>query len=186
MSALIQDLLILSQGIDGFASDESVNFNLENLFKPFIHDYSEKARSRNLRFSSKISADIPQSLNGRLVPLLTVLNKLIDNAFKFTEVGEIALSIELKHQDEEGLVLFFHLSDTSLGMSSSDFQRYSQAFTQADMSHTRRYGGAGIGLSVCRHILNSVGSNIRVEDDDQPGTRISFDFPFKLSDQEMS
>ena len=109
-----------------------------------------------------------------------VLNNLANNAVKFTESGEIAVSTELLEQDEAGLRIKFSVRDTGIGLTKDQIGKLFQSFSQADTSTTRKFGGTGLGLTISKRLVNMMGGEIWVESEPGQGTTFSFTANFGL------
>ena len=111
---------------------------------------SERAEAKQLVLTSEILSDVPTHLRGDPGRVRQILSNLIGNAIKFTEAGKVALSIHVVSQTADNTVLRFEVRDTGIGISQSSQLGLFQAFTQADSSTTRKYGGTGLGLTISK------------------------------------
>ena len=121
-----------------------------------------------------MSPDIPEHLRGDPLRLGQILTNLVNNAVKFTEQGEIRLKIELLEQTGDKVQLKFSVRDTGIGMTREQAGKLFQPFTQADMSTTRKHGGTGLGLTICRRLVELMGGQIWLES--EPGVGSTFIF----------
>ena len=132
-----------------------------------LHDVEEvlgaSAAAKNLRFFLSVSPDLPRRVVGDSERLRRVLFNLVGNAVKFTEVGHVSLTAEPAEAARPGGVgLRFIIRDTGIGIPPSKLTSIFEPFSQADMSQTRRYGGAGLGLAIAHEIVERLGGDIQV------------------------
>ncbi len=125
-----------------------------------------------------VPSRVPDRLVGDALRLRQVLTNLIGNATKFTHQGEIVLRVGVQSQATGEVLLEFAVADTGIGMSPEELERIFTAFTQADMSTTRRFGGTGLGLSITKSIVAMMGGRLWVES--QPGQGSTFHFTARL------
>ena len=144
-------------------------FELEQMFNSQV-----KERHIQLIFPSEIFKDIDFVI-GDETRIKQVLMNLLSNAFKFTESGSISLNIELKQKSASEVVLLFSITDTGIGISQENISTLFDAFTQADTSTTRRYGGTGLGLTISSKLLNLMGSSLQVSSELGQGSRFYFE-----------
>jgi PAS domain S-box-containing protein len=126
---------------------------------------------------------IPSAMVGDPLRLSQVLGNLLSNAAKFTNDGEIVLSVRQISQQERRLLLLFSIRDTGIGMNSEQVSGLFEAFTQADGSTTRKYGGTGLGLAICRRLVDLMGGVIHVESSPGKGSVFSFELAYELADK---
>jgi signal transduction histidine kinase len=107
--------------------------------------------------------DLPRRLRGDHMRVKQVLLNLLGNATKFTEQGEIVVSIEPVEVHHDRAVLKFEVRDTGIGIPPDQLPRLFEPFTQVDSSSTRRYGGAGLGLAICRRLVRLMGGDLTAE-----------------------
>ncbi|MFT3735753.1 MAG: ATP-binding protein [Rhodocyclaceae bacterium] len=157
---------------------ELTSFDLPALLEDLRKLFSVRLHEGGPRFSVTIDADVPARLLGDPVRLRQLLVNLIGNAFKFTEQGEIAVTIRQVTTDTEASVLRFAVRDTGIGIPADKLEHIFTPFEQADMSTTRRYGGTGLGLSICRMLSEMMNGQIGV--DSQPGQGSEFWFTARL------
>ena len=177
---IINDILDYSKLESGKISLELTNFRLESLIK-YLDDVATqllKDKPVSLRFA--VDSDIP-ALVGDQLRLGQILLNLISNAIKFTESGAITVQIKLLHRATEHVTLEFSVIDTGIGISEEQRQRLFDPFTQADNSTTRQYGGTGLGLTICKELVEAMGGRISVESHLGFGSRFSFNVELGLA-----
>ena len=168
LMAILNDILDLSKIEAGKLNLESVGFDLEKMGRQTFLLWSETARQKGLELTFDIDPAAPTWLVGDPVRVRQILLNLISNALKFTDQGSVAVRIApLAPQGIEIVV-----ADTGVGMRRDQLDNLFQAFSQAEVSTTRRYGGTGLGLSICRQLAEMMGGSIRV--DSEPGSGSTF------------
>jgi CheY-like chemotaxis protein len=126
-----------------------------------------------------MSADVPSNVISDEMRLVQVLANLFNNAIKFTEKGQITLTIEALSVADTVAQLRFRVSDTGIGIASHNQSHLFNAFSQADESMTRKYGGSGLGLSICQQIIKLLGGKISLVSELGHGSELSFVLPFQ-------
>ena len=175
---LINDILDFSKIEAGKMSCETAEFSLDTVISHLVDVLSMRARDKGLELLFDIASDVPDRLMGDAVRLGQVLTNLFSNAVKFTDHGEITLTVACVSKNLDQTVLRFAVHDTGLGMNDAEMAKVFSAFTQADSSTTRRFGGTGLGLSICKHIVELMGGSIQVESAPGKGSVFSFDASF--------
>ena len=149
---------------------EAVDFNLDDVLQNMSNLIMVKAQEKkDLEVLFDIDPAAPRRLVGDPLRLGQVLINLANNAVKFTESGEIVISAHLLKQAEDQVTFEFKVRDTGVGLTRKQIGRLFQAFTQADTSTTRKFGGTGLGLTISKRLVNMMQGEIRVES--EPGSR---------------
>lgn len=162
LMGVINDLLDFSKIEAGRLSVENIDFNLTVLLKDVVDLYVPRADAKNLALRLERDADLPDWVRGDPLRLRQILLNLLDNALKFTEQGEIRLHVSCAPLAQNELL--FRVSDTGIGMSIETQGRIFQAFSQADGSVSRKYGGTGLGLTICRQLAELMGGDRQDEE----------------------
>jgi signal transduction histidine kinase/CheY-like chemotaxis protein len=178
---IINDILDVSRIEAGKLPIESYVFKTESLINDVANLITPIAEQKNLPLYKKIDPNLPPLLQGDADRIKQVLLNLLNNALKFTEKGSITLAVELSHQDQHTATLTFSVIDTGIGLSDEQQKRVFQPFTQADSSTTRRYGGTGLGLTICRHLIELMEGEIHCESVVGRGSRFWFRLPLTLA-----
>ena len=178
---IINDILDLSKIEAGMMHFEQTPFSLDAILLHLSDLCAIKARERGLELLYDIAPDVPDQLVGDPLRLGQVLLNLVGNAIKFTEAGEIKVTVRRLCQGEGTIELAFEVIDSGIGMDAEQQQRLFAAFTQADTSTTRKYGGTGLGLSICKRIVDLQGGSISVSSQPGIGSRFTFHLPFGLA-----
>jgi PAS domain S-box-containing protein len=172
---IINDILDFSKIEAGKLDMESVDFNLDEVMDNLANLITGKAQEKDdLEVLFATAPDVPRFLVGDPLRLGQVLVNLANNAVKFTESGEIVVSTELVERDDERLKLKFSVIDTGIGLTQEQVEKLFQAFSQADTSTTRKYGGTGLGLTISQRLVDMMAGEIWVES--EPGKGSSFNF----------
>jgi two-component system sensor histidine kinase/response regulator len=171
---LINDVLDLSKIEAGKIELESAAFNLHRVLESVASVLAVKAAEKGLDLLYRVAPEVPLTLLGDSLRLGQVLTNLIGNAIKFTERGEVVVSIELARREGDQAVLGFSVRDTGIGLTPEQQDKIFTPFTQADASTTRRYGGTGLGLSISKQLVGLMGGEIGLKS--QPGKGTTFHF----------
>ncbi|MBF0461832.1 MAG: response regulator, partial [Magnetococcales bacterium] len=182
---IINDILDFSKIEAGKMSMESIDFTLDEVLGSIVSMISLQAKEKNLEVVTETAMGIPSSLVGDPSRLGQVLLNLTNNAIKFTKTGELVIVTELLEQGEGFVRLQFTVRDTGIGMTTEQVAGLFQAFTQADSSTTRKYGGTGLGLTISKRLIEMMGGTIRAESEPDQGTSFIFDVRLGISNRVM-
>ncbi|USD32270.1 MULTISPECIES: response regulator [Vibrio] len=171
---LINDILDFSKIEAGKLDIESVDFHLENVLDNISNLVGLRASERGLELLIHIDRDVPTALVGDPLRLGQILINLANNAVKFTEQGEIKISITLDKKEGDNITLKFSVSDSGIGMTSEQCNKLFNKFTQADSSTTRKYGGTGLGLAISKELCQLMGGDIDVASEQGKGSTFTF------------
>jgi signal transduction histidine kinase/CheY-like chemotaxis protein/ligand-binding sensor domain-containing protein len=171
---VINDILDFSKIEAGRLDIEAADFRLDDVIASVTSITAQKAQDKGLELLVDVANSVPQNLVGDSLRLGQVIANLINNAIKFTEHGEVSLTAELLEQVGERARLRFSVKDTGIGMTREQAAKLFQAFTQADASTTRKHGGTGLGLTICRRLVELMGGEIGL--DTEPGVGSTFHF----------
>ncbi len=177
---IINDVLDFSKLEAGKLVVEQVEFELETVLERLVDAVGLQAEAKGIEFLIRHDPAIPTLLTGDPLRLGQVLLNLCGNAVKFTEQGEVELSLLCQDQDEDGVTVRISVRDTGIGMSSDQIRALFQKFTQADQSMTRRYGGTGLGLAICKSLAELMGGRLWVESS-QPDQGTTMCFTVRLA-----
>ena len=178
--ALINDILDLSKIEAGHFELERVPFNLEEVVDQAVELVSPKARAKGIQLMSRLAPGVRTAVSGDPARLRQVLINLLGNAIKFTDAGEVVLSVE-EDSGDEARPLAFSVSDTGIGIAADKLPSIFDNFTQADSSTTRRYGGTGLGLSISRRIVALMRGSIGATSKPGEGSTFRFVVPFEAA-----
>ncbi len=180
---IINDILDFSKIEAGKLTIEQVPFSPEALLRGVTALFQARALEKNLTLTLTLPDGIPPALLGDPTRIRQILLNLVDNAIKFTHVGGVEVRARFERVRGE-IGCRFSVADSGIGMSSETQQRLFQAFTQADSSTTRRYGGTGLGLAVSRQLATLMGGRIAIESD--PGQGSCFTLMLLLKPTELA
>jgi signal transduction histidine kinase/CheY-like chemotaxis protein len=175
---IINDILDFSKIEARKIELESLPFALRGLMENIVTSMAVTAHKKGLEIASFVAGDVPEGYLGDPGRLRQILLNLISNAIKFTEKGEVTVTARLKKSTAKAAVLQFTVRDSGIGIPQDKQKSVFQAFAQADGSTTRKFGGTGLGLTICSQLVKLMGGRIWVES--QPGEGSSFHFTIRL------
>jgi two-component system, sensor histidine kinase and response regulator len=171
---LVTEILDFSKIESGQMRIEEEAFDLEEMVDEILSLFMAQTSRKDIEFIADIDENVPRILLSDQFRLRQVLINLCSNAFKFTERGEIVIAVRVRALGAEGCELLFEVSDTGIGIPMDKRDRLFDAFQQADSSTTRRYGGTGLGLTICRKIVEMLGGGIWIDPGYHAGSRFCF------------
>lgn len=177
---IINDILDFSKIEAGKLDLENADFNLENCLASIDSVAGHLAREKNLRFEILVAPDVPRFLWGDAMRLRQILLNLAGNAVKFTHIGSVVISVSLKDAVQESIVLEFSVHDTGIGISTDQMSKLFQPFSQADSSTSRRFGGTGLGLTICKRLVQMMGGDLSVQSTEGQGSDFQFTATFGI------
>ena len=178
---LINDILDFSKIEAGKLELETIDFKLRGSIEPTLKTLALRAHQKGLELNCSIEPDVPDALLGDPSRLRQILLNLLGNSLKFTEKGEINLTVQRESGDDAVTSLHFSVQDTGIGIPAEKQARIFEAFTQADGSTTRRFGGTGLGLTISRQLVQMMGGRIWVESALGQGSTFHFTASFGIS-----
>ncbi len=161
---------------------EILSFNLNDLVEDIAYMMSSTASKKNLEIVTNVDKDIPSFLMSDSGRIRQILNNLVSNAIKFTYSGEIFIDVGLKRVESDDFFINFNVRDSGIGIPTEKLKLMFSAFTQADMSTTRKYGGTGLGLSICRELAELLNGKVGVESEVGRGSNFWVTIPMKQSE----
>ena len=171
---IINDILDFSKIEAGRMDLEHEPFDLRACLESAIDLVATRAAEKHLDLAMDVEGDAPHGIVGDVTRLRQVLVNLLNNAVKFTQTGEVVLSMNARTQPDNQVALRFAVRDTGIGIPADRLDKLFQSFSQVDASTTRRYGGTGLGLAISRRLVELMGGEIGV--DSQPGLGSTFHF----------
>jgi two-component system sensor histidine kinase/response regulator len=175
---LLDQVLDLSKIDVGKLQLESIAFDLQGLLQGTLAVLTQLLQSKGLSLRMSCPPEVPRQLLGDPMRLRQVLTNLISNARKFTEQGDIVVSVHTVSAPEAPLLLRFSVSDTGLGMTRAQLASLFQPYVQADASISRQFGGTGLGLAISRELVELMGGRIWAHSEPGQGSTFSFELPF--------
>jgi PAS domain S-box-containing protein len=179
---VINDILDFSKIEAGKIDLESVDFDLRDVLEATFKTLALRADEKGLELLCDIAPEVPETLRGDFNRLRQVIVNLVGNAIKFTEVGEVALKVQVDSHDQGSIILHFTVTDTGIGIPEEKQKLVFEAFTQGDTSTTRKYGGTGLGLTISARLVEMMAGRIWLES--QVGQGTQFHFTVKLATSE--
>jgi PAS domain S-box-containing protein len=177
---VINDILDYSKIEAGKLDMESIDFSLSECVGDTIKALSVRAHQKGLTIACDIHSDVVDLLVGDPGRLRQVIVNLVGNAIKFTEEGKVIVSVQVDSQGADDVLLHFTVADTGVGIPVEKQTTIFEAFTQADGSTTRTYGGTGLGLTICSRLVSLMHGRIWVESEVRKGSRFHFTAWFGL------
>lgn len=174
MMGIINDILDFSKIEAGMLKIEHIKFDMEEVLENVAGLISVKAGDKGLELVFNISESVPRYLTGDPLRLGQILINICNNAVKFTEKGEIILTVDVAEKTDTDVTLKVMVKDTGIGMTLEQIKKIFVAFDQADTSVTRKFGGTGLGLSICKNLCELMNGSIWVESEPGHGSRFSF------------
>jgi PAS domain S-box-containing protein len=171
---IINDILDFSKIEAGKLSVENTDFELEKLMENVSNLVSEKATVKGLELLFNVGKGTPNHLVGDPLRLGQILVNYSNNAVKFTERGEIVVSVQVKEETDRDVLMRFAVSDTGIGLTPEQMGKLFQSFQQADTSTSRKYGGTGLGLAISKKLANLMGGDVGVESEHGKGSTFWF------------
>ena len=180
--ALIKDILDYSQIESGQMVLKESTFDVAKLVESVVNAFYLDAISKEIKLSHEIAQNIPKFVIGDPDALRQVLYNLIGNAVKFTDMGEVKIEVKLdeNNQNEENVRIVFSIKDTGIGISKLKQKLVFLDFTQGDSSSNRKYGGAGLGLTISKYFVELMNGKILVESEKGKGSNFNFSVELKV------
>jgi two-component system sensor histidine kinase/response regulator len=180
--SIINDILDFSKIEAGKLEIEAIPFDLRESLGETMKSLSVRAHQKGLELIYDVQPDVPEALIGDPGRIRQVLINLVGNAIKFTEKGEVFISVEEESHEEAVTCLHFMAKDTGVGIPKDKQEKVFEAFSQADGSMARKYGGTGLGLTICTRLVRLMSGALWVES--QPGQGSTFHFTVRLALQD--
>jgi len=177
---IINDVLDFSKIEAGKLEFETVEFNLRGSIEPALRTLVLQAQQKGLELNCAVEPDVPEGLAGDPTRLRQVLMNLLGNSLKFTESGKVNLRVQQSAVSAESVTLHFAVEDTGIGIPADKQAAIFEAFTQADGSTARRFGGTGLGLTISRRLVEEMGGRIWVESTPNQGSIFHFTASFGI------
>ncbi|HSV36367.1 MAG TPA: response regulator [Ramlibacter sp.] len=174
LMGIINDILDFSKVEAGKLDIEQADFSLEQLLGSVTNLVADKSNAKGMELVFRVAPEVPQHLVGDTLRLGQILVNFANNSVKFTDQGEIVVSVQVERRMEQQVLLRFSVQDTGIGMTPEQMARLFESFQQADSSTTRKYGGTGLGLAISKKLATLMGGEVGVES--RPGQGSTFWF----------
>ena len=180
LNGIVSDVLDLSKIEAGQLQVEHIPFDLHAVVWSAFRTFSPIGQERGLEMSCHVGLDTPREVIGDPVRVRQILSNYLSNALKFTDRGRIHVNLSRRTPDRARI----EISDTGIGVSPELRATLFQPFTQADSSTTRRFGGSGLGLSICRELATLMGGDVGLDSDGRNGSCAWFDLPLVVANED--
>ncbi|MBT7715842.1 MAG: diguanylate cyclase, partial [Deltaproteobacteria bacterium] len=178
---IINDILDFSKIEAGILKLEGVAFNMRDLLDEVTDIFRENITQKDIELIMDLALNVPARLIGDSLRLRQILINLLNNAFKFTDRGEIVLKIKVTRQENQQVHLDFNIRDTGIGIQPDKLVDIFKAFTQVDSSTSRKQDGSGLGLAISQNLVAMMGGGeIKVESQPDQGSTFCFSLPFEI------
>lgn len=184
MNKIIDNILDFSKLEAGKFTLEPRKFHFRNMLDYVKNHHVNKITEKGLRFFMTVSPQIPEYIIGDELRIVQILNNLLSNAQKFTALGKITVEVIKTAQVNDKIELFFIVTDTGIGIDKTDREKLFQSFSQVDASISRRYGGTGLGLNICKQLVELMDGGIEVESEMGRGSTFSFSIWVGICEEE--
>lgn len=171
---IINDILDYSKIEAGKLNLEKTQFELSGLLQNLADLFALESERKGVELILLVDPEVPNQLLGDPLRISQVLNNLVGNALKFTEQGEICITINLLNQKEQHCTLEISVADTGIGINPEHRARLFKPFSQAESSNTRKFGGTGLGLIISRQLVEQMGGHIWLDNHYLSGSRFQF------------
>jgi PAS domain S-box-containing protein len=182
---IINDILDFSKIEAGKLKVEKISFRLDDTLQSLADVLSFKLEEKPLELLFDIKSDVPKQLVGDPLRLYQILLNLSSNAVKFTEAGDILISVDMLEHKDDRVHLQFVVEDTGIGMTEEQLSLLFQSFSQADSSTTRKYGGTGLGLTISKRLVELMGGSINAKSKADVGSTFTFDVWLAMENAEI-
>lgn len=182
--SVINDILDYSKIEAGKLAFEEKGFSIETVLRNVSDLFEYAILQKSIEIHIDIHPDTPQMLQGDPLRIGQVFNNLVGNAVKFTKKGDITIRVKPINQTKTHVQLECSITDTGIGMSKEEQKRLFQAFSQTDTSNTRKYGGTGLGLTICKQLIELMGGDIWQESIKSVGSTFYFTVQLRKDESE--
>jgi len=180
---IVNNILDVSKIESNKVSLELIDFKALDEFESTLELFGTPAAQKNIEFTTQISPNIPSVIKGDILKIKEILTNLLSNAIKFTpNNGQIHVKIQLQEIVDNKAKIYFEVKDSGIGMSEEQKDKIFEAFSQADESVTRKYGGTGLGLTIVKSYVEMMGGKINLESELNKGTKFYFELAFDVVD----
>lgn len=172
---ILNDILDISKVEAGKLNLENISFDMRGLIEECATLHTQQARNKGVELIAETGSEFPNHFLGDPTRVRQILNNLLSNAIKFTDSGSVRITAQYAEN-----TLTIEVADTGIGMSKEGLRRIFSPFSQADTQTTRLYGGTGLGLTLCRQLIERMQGEIKVDSKEQQGTRFTVTLPIPV------
>ncbi len=180
---IVNEILDLSKIESGKLELEKVRMEPRSVIRSVVEVLRYRAEEKGLKLDAVIASEVPVAVLGDPARLQQILMNLVGNAIKFTEQGWIQIHMELQERLSDAIMLRCTVTDTGIGIAPDRLAHVFDEFTQAESDHTRRFGGTGLGLTICKRLVDMQGGNIGVASEVGKGSSFMFTIPYAIAKQ---
>ncbi|WP_299903302.1 response regulator [uncultured Aquimarina sp.] len=184
--SLINNILDLNKLEANKVEIENTSFNLQKRINDVLIALGKSAKDRNNKLHYEFDKSIPAKLKGDPLKISQILINLIGNSIKFTQNGDIWITVKMINRIENKVFLNFEIKDNGVGISDKKQQSIFENFTQGSVQINRKFGGTGLGLSIVKNLLSLMDSEIKLESELGQGSRFHFDLKFEVFEDVVS
>jgi signal transduction histidine kinase/DNA-binding response OmpR family regulator len=178
---IINDILDFSKIEAGKIEFDKLNFNIFDTLNKLYNTFKVKTDEKNIILNLTIDESLPEFIFGDQIRLTQILNNLLSNSVKFTEKGEIDISVRVINRDIDTVTLLFAVKDTGIGIARHKMDDIFSSFQQETSSTTRKYGGTGLGLTISKQLVELQGGKMNVESNKNVGSTFSFHLTYNIT-----
>ena len=182
LMVIINDILSLSKIDEGMVNLETADFNLKELLENIRAINKQTVNEKKITLNINYDPALPEIIKGDTVRLGQVISNLVGNAIKFTSIGGVTINATLAGQSDDGVDIYFGVTDTGIGIADEKQEYVFEIFTQERSETTRKFGGIGLGLAICRKLVALMGGDIKIKSKTGEGSTFYFTVRFKIGD----
>jgi PAS domain S-box-containing protein len=180
---IINDILDFSKIEAGKVKLENINFSVSEVVQGVVQAFLFHAEEKGVDLKFEIDESLPERVVGDQTRLTQVLNNLVSNALKFTESGFVSIHVKPLNQSSERLEIAFDVLDTGIGISQDELPTIFNSFTQATSDTTRKFGGTGLGLTICKRLVELQNGTISASSRQRVGSKFTFVIPYQVAER---
>ena len=181
---IINDILDFSKIEAGKVKLERINFSIREVTEGVINAFLFRAEEKGITLKYVVDEAVPERVMGDQVRLTQVLNNLVSNAIKFTEQGFVSIHVNPLNSRGEHVDISFEVRDSGIGIHQDKIRTIFDSFTQATSDTTRKFGGTGLGLTICKRLIELQGGSIQVKSKEGIGSNFGFTVPYQKTEQQ--
>nr|WP_294937410.1 ATP-binding protein [uncultured Flavobacterium sp.] len=181
----INDILEINRVESDVVEVESIDFDLRDLLENILGSFTEIANKNKTVYHLEIDEKIPSVLIGDPTKLSQIFINLVNNAIKFTKNGNVWVSASVKKEKTNTVKILFEVRDTGIGIPKDRLETIFDSFTQGSVEINRKYGGTGLGLAIVKRLVHLLGGKIKLDSEENKGTRFYFDISFRVSEKKL-
>lgn len=181
----INDILEINRVESDVVEVENIDFDVRDLLENILGSFTEIANKNKTVYHLEIDERIPSVLIGDPTKLSQIFINLINNAIKFTKNGNVWVSATVKKEKTNSVKILFEVRDTGIGIPKDRLETIFDSFTQGSVEINRKYGGTGLGLAIVKRLVHLLGGKIKLDSEENKGTRFYFDLSFRVSEKKI-